>query len=116
MNNKNPYESLKLDCLENAEPVDAQSTWTLTESRDEVVTIFTSLMASGRWVFGYLVNWANGRTSVMQPSPALGLFSSQREAKLYAVGFMLIYLSFFTMETRTCLHRAEASLIQSELF
>lgn len=116
MNTKNRYEYLKSDCLADVEPVEAQSTWCLTEGRDESVTIFSSLLPDGAWVYGYLVNWANGRMAVQQPTASLGRFRNQREAKLYAVGFMLIYLDYFTEETREALRRAEASLIQAELF
>lgn len=116
MNTKNPYEYLKTDCLADVEPVEAQSTWCVTEGRGESVTILSSLLPDGSWVYGYLVHWANGRMSVQQPSATLGRFRSQREAKLYAIGFMLLYLDFFQEETRTALRRGEASLIQPELF
>ena len=116
MNTKNPYEYLKVDCLADVEPVEAQATWRVTESRDETITIFSSPLESGLWVYGYLVHWANGRTSVHKPSAALGLFRTQREAKLYAIGFMLLYLDYFMEETRVDLRRGEISLLQCELF
>ncbi len=116
MNAKNRYEYLKIDCLEDVEPVEAQSTWCVTEERDETITIFSSPLPDGSWVYGYLVHWANGRTSVQKPSAALGKFKTQREAKLYAIGFMLLYLDFFREETRTDLRHCEASLLQAELF
>ena len=116
MNTKNRYEYLKTDCLEDVEPVEAQSTWRVTEGRDETVIIFSSPLPDGSWVYGYLVHWANGRTSVRQPTAALGRFRSQREAKLYAIGFMLLYLDYFLEETRADLRNGEASLLQAELF
>lgn len=116
MNTKNRYEYLKLDCLEDVEPVEAQSTWCLTEGREENITIYSSPLPDGSWVYGYMVHWANGRTSVRKPTAELGLFRSQREAKLYAVGFMLIYSDYFLEQTRIDLRRSEASLMQSELF
>ena len=116
MNAKNRYEYLKIDCLEDVEPVEAQSSWRVTKGRDETVTIFSSLLSDGSWVYGYLVNWANGRISVCKPTAALGKFRSQREAKLYAIGFMLLYLDYFLEETRADLRYGEASLLQAELF
>lgn len=116
MNTKNRYEYLKIDCLEDVEPVETQSTWCVTEGRDEIIKISTSPLPDGYWVYGYLVHWANGRTSVRQPTAALGRFRSQREAKLYAIGFMFLYLDYFLIETRARLHNAEASLLQAELF
>lgn len=116
MNTKNPYEYLKIDCLADVDPVEAQSTWCVTEGRDETVIIFSSPLPDGYWVYGYLVHWANGRSSVRQPTAALGRFRSQRDAKLYAIGFMFLYLDYFLIETRARLHNAEASLLQAELF
>lgn len=113
---KNPYEYLKTPCLADVEPVDAQSTMSVTDSREESVIIHTTLLPDGSWVYGYSVMWKNGRTSNCRPSAENGLFKSQREAQLYAVGFMLLYLSYFTEETRSSLMKAEASLIQAELF
>lgn len=116
MNTKNRYDYLKIDCLADVEPVEAQSIWRVTEGREETVTIYSSPLPDGLWVYGYLVHWANGRTSVQKPTATLGLFRSPREAKLYAIGFMLIYLDYFRKETRVDLLRAEASLLQIELF
>lgn len=116
MSNPNPYAALKSDCLADVEPVEAQSVWTLTDSRDESVTIFTSVLPDGAWVYGYLVQWANGRVSSQKPTAELGRFRSQRDAKLYAVGFMLSYLDYFTEATRGAIKSAELSLQQTNLF
>ena len=116
MNSKNPYESLKTDCLDDVDPVDAQSVWCITGQCRESITICTSLLPDGAWVYGYIVQWANGRTSSQKPTAALGLFRTQREAKLHAIGFMLIYLEYFQPETQVVIHRAESSLLQGELF
>lgn len=116
MKTKNRYEYLKIDCLADVSPVEPQSTWCVTEGRDETVTIFSSPLTDGSWVYGYLVHWANGRTSVQPPTASLGRFRSQREANLYAIGFMLLYQDYFREETREALRRGEASLIQAKLF
>lgn len=116
MNTRNCYESLRIDCVSDMEPVEAQSTWRVTERRDENITIFSSLLSNGLWVYGYMVNWANGRTSIRKPTAELGLFRTQREAKLYAIGFMKLYLSYFIQETCDALRLAETSLLQGQLF
>lgn len=116
MNTKNPYESLKTVCLSDVEPVEAQSTWTVTDDNRESVKITTSLLPDGSWVYGYSVYWANGRTSLRQPSAGNGLFRAQRDAQLYALGFMLAFASYFTEDTRAALRSAEATLSQTELF
>lgn len=116
MKSKNPYENLKTDCLEDVRPVEAQASWTITESRDETITLHTSLLPDGAWVYGYSVYWHNGRTSTSPTSATNGLFRTQREAQLYAVGFMTLYLSYFTADTCRDIRKAEASLMQGELF
>lgn len=116
MKQKNRYEYLKIDCLADVDPVEAQSAWRVTEGRVETVIIFSSPLTDGSWVYGYIVYWANGRTSVQKPTAAHGRFHSQREAQLYAIGFMLMYSDYFREETRADLRRAEASLMQAELF
>lgn len=114
---KNKYEYLKIDdCPEGDAPVEATSSWTLTDSRLETVTITNALLPDGSWVYGYAVYWARGGSSARDPTAELGRFRSQREAKLHAVGFMLVYLEYFLPETRDALLRAESSLIQGQLF
>lgn len=113
---KNPYEYLKADCLADVLPVEAQASWTITESREETITIHTALLPDGMWVYGYNVYWRNGRNSHIGTSAEHGRFKSQREAQLYAVGFMRLYLQYFTEETRAAIVKAENSLLQGELF
>lgn len=95
-------------------PVDAQATWDICPG-PELVRISTAMLPDGTWVYGYYVYWLNGRTSVHLPDPNLGLFASQRDAQLYAVGFMLMYESFFSPATVEDLRIAEARLCQTEL-
>ena len=116
MNTKNRYEFLKIDSLSDHEPIEPQSTWCLTEGRGESVSILSSSLADGSWVYGYIVHWANGRVSARKPSAELGRFRTQRDAKLYAVGFMLLYQAYFLEDTRASIRQAEANLIQAELF
>jgi len=116
MRSKNPYEYLKTECLDDVRPVEAQASWSITDSRDESIIILTALLPDGAWVYGYNVYWKNGRTSILRTSAENGLFKTQREAQLYAVGFMRLYLSYFVEETREAIIRTENSLMQSELF
>lgn len=116
MNKKNPYESLKLDSRPDASPVDAQSTLRITESSDETIIISTSVLPDGLWVYGFNVYWRNGRVSASTPSGNNGIFRTQREAQLYAVGYMKMFLEYFTPESRSSLMKAETALIQTNLF
>lgn len=116
MNRRNRYGHLRIDFLDDAAPIEIQHTWTLTESREERISIYTSELPDNHWVYGYMVYWKNGRVSNSRPSAENGLFRSQRDAKLFAVGFMLMYLEYFTPETQSSLLSAESSLLQASLF
>ncbi len=113
---KNPYECLKLDELCETEPIPAQSSWTITDDKAESVSILASVLDNGLWCYGYSVFWKNGRHSYCNPDPAKGLFHSQREAQLYALGFMSLYSSYFTEETNIALLKAVGEKSQGELF
>ena len=112
----NKYDYLKTVCLDDVEPVEATSLWTITDSRSERITITNALLPDGAWVYGYDVYWASGHFSIKKPTAELGKFRTQREAKLHAIGFMLIYLSHFLPETQAAIHAAERRTIQADLF
>lgn len=112
MYTKNPYEHLKIGTGETVSS-EISSSWLVSESRDEKIVINASRLDSGFWVWGYMVNWASGRYSESSPSAKNGLFNSLREARLYAIGFMLVYLDYFTQESQNSLLKARASLAQS---
>ena len=52
---KNKYDYLKVDCLEDVDPVEATSSWTLTDSRDETIKLTNAVLPDGSWVYGYVV-------------------------------------------------------------
>lgn len=112
----NKYDFLKIDCLEDVEPVDATSVWPLTDSRRENVSITSALLPDGYWVYGYKVYWAKGGESVKLPTAASGKFRTQREAYLHAIGFLLCYLEHFLPETQDAIHTAEKGLLHLGLF
>ncbi len=116
MKPQNPYDYLKIDCLEDVEPVEATASWSVTDSRAESITITSALLPDGFWVYGYIVYWHIGGSSTKGPTAELGKFRTQREAKLHAIGFMKMYLPYFTQDTRDSLRIAEASLLQGQLF
>lgn len=113
---KNKYEYLKIDCLEDVDPVEETSSWTITESRHESITITTAMQPDGFWIYGYVVYWGKGGVSSKLPTAEHGHFRSQREARLHAIGFMLVYLSHFRPETQDAVLSAEQSLMQVPLF
>lgn len=113
---KNPYESLKSECLEDVLPVPPHNFWKITKARDEIIIIYTSRIDTGAWVAGYDVYWKNGRNSFLGTSAANGLFRSEHDAQLYMVGFMKVYLNYFTEDTQKMILKAESDLLQIKLF
>lgn len=113
MTQSNPYSYLKIDDDFDASPLEVQNTWVVDNSSDDIVTLFTSEASDGSWVYGYHVTWKDGRVSHKVPTAALGRFRSEREAKLYAVGFMLSFKDYFCESTVSALRRGEAELQQA---
>lgn len=113
---KNPYEHLRLDVLSDYEAVPAQSAYTVTKDREETVSILAAVLPDGYWCYGYTVYWRNGRCSHANPDPSLGLFATQREAQLYALGFMSLFASYFTEATNLAILQAVAEKSQASLF
>lgn len=116
MTQPNPYDSLRIDCLEDAVPVDATTHWHVTESRQETVVITNAVLPDGLWVYGYIVHWSKGSTSRKNPTAQHGKFRSQREAQLHAIGFMKAYLNYFRPDTQEAIRAAEGKLLQTKLF
>lgn len=116
MKQQNQYDYLKIDCLEDTQPVDATASWHVTDSKQETIIITGALLPDGYWVYGYTVYWAKGGSSSTRPSAAFGKFRTLRESRLHAIGFMNIYLPYFIQDTRDALRIAETSLLQGQLF
>ena len=112
----NKYDHLKIDKLVESPVFSEQFNIEVTDSRDETIQIITAPLQSGEWVYGYNVWWKNGRHSNAKPSPDTWLFRTEREARLHAIGFFLLYLPFFTQDSRQSLLRAEIIYSQGSLF
>ncbi|MCM1310855.1 MAG: hypothetical protein NC301_07520 [Bacteroides sp.] len=116
MSDRNPYEYLAVSYLDDCPPLEAQSVYYITADPGETITIFTAQMRLGMYAYGYEVTWANGRKSYKSVAPDGRVFRSEREARLYAVGFMRLYESAFLPDTRRALIEAEHQLSQATLF
>lgn len=123
MKRLNRYESLRLvaDERPHAEPVEARASSDIG-TPDELISIATAVTTDGLWTYGYIVHWhlqegqTKQRVSRLDPAACNGLFCSQREARLYAVGFMLSYTEYFLPDTVDALRREEGRLRQMQLF
>lgn len=113
---ENPYEYLKLDEICGCGQVPTQFILTVGNTEHETIRIHTSQLPNGRWCYGYSVYWKNGRQSILEPDPSLGLFFTRREAHLYALGFMSLYADFFTEDSNHAIRSAITIESQGTLF
>ncbi|MCI9173273.1 hypothetical protein [uncultured Duncaniella sp.] len=111
-----PFDYLRHEEYPDAPPIEDYTSETISDSRDETITILTAEVEPGKWVAGYSVFWLNHRHSFLAPSLANGWFDSQRAAKLYYLGFMHGYLRFFTMDNQSAIINAINKYQQASLF
>lgn len=110
----NKYKYLNRGCRFDLKPVEATASWELSQESEERVRIDTAMLPDGDWVYGYQVYWKNGQVSVSPPVAANGCFASQRDAQLYAIGYMLCFRKYFQPASDEALRRAELKLLQTE--
>lgn len=112
----NPFNSLRVEDYSDADVCREFQTVCITHSRNEVINILVAEAEPGKWVHGYSVFWANGRTSTLHPSLSNGYFHSERDAKLFVLGFMSQYLPFFDPESAEAIKNNIKELSQNSLF
>lgn len=112
----NKYDYLKIDKCVECPIISEQYYLEIAGNSDETIQIIIAPLPSGEWIYGYNVWWLNGRYSHAKPSPDKGLFRSEREACLHAIGFFLLYMPFYSEATRQSLLCAEMKYAQGSLF
>lgn len=86
----------------------------LTTSGKEEVVLLTDFF-DGSWRAGALVYWADGRTS-RRPIGQSAPFSSEREATVKTLEYLLSFKSYFIDETVQDLEAALKNALQSSIF
>ncbi len=102
----NKYESLKQRVIDDAPDLLPGIEYPISKRPAESVAIIIS-SAGDWWTWGYSVYWANGQSSYRNPSFRIGVFLSERDAILYAIGFMLSYAEYFLPDTLANIKAAE---------
>jgi hypothetical protein len=98
---ENQYRNLLVeDYCDAADLVDYKVSHITNDSR-EIIEVLYAEYEPGKYAAGYRVYWANKRISFRLPNPSNGYFRSERDAKLYILGFMMVYSAWFLPETVT---------------
>ncbi len=111
---KNPYEHLKVSDTGTDRQSHPVSRMTVSSHPAESVYILT-VCIDGAWIYGYQVYWANGHTSQRTPSTSSGTFRTEQDARLYCIGFLRSYASYFRPDTLANIRAAESRLLKPVL-
>ncbi len=112
---ENKYETLKWKTWPDAKDLPPEKEVPLSKHPAEVVTIIIASIPQGGWAWGYRVCWANGQTSYRNPTFREGVFTSERDAILYGIGYMLSYADYFQLDTVQNIKAAERRYIKTSL-
>lgn len=80
------------------------------------IAIFTAEIKPGKWAWGYNVFTKDCKNLYLNPSLEYGHCRSERDAKLYVLGFLLANGSIFTQDAREAIGSAIRNLQQLSLF
>ncbi len=82
----------------------------------ESVEIYTAEIEPGRWAWGYNVYFSNERNAHRFPNLEYGYCRSERDAKLFILGVLLVNGRMFTQTAREAIGNAITELQQLKLF
>lgn len=113
----NPYEYLKVQGITEfiASPDDEQHRLNITDNNQETAIIITQ--RSGEyWCGGFQFYWHHGNTSCKRPDPSNGLFSTERDARLYYIAYLSLFMDYYIEETKSSIKDALLEYSQQTLF
>lgn len=114
----NPYEYLRLTDIQI--PVDSlqlgeERRINITENNAETAVIITASVGQ-YWCGGIQFYWHHGGVSYKKPDPANGLFRTEREARLYYIGYLSLFLDYYIDDTKEAIREAIHEYSQQTLF
>ena len=113
----NPYEYLRLtDVLipaDNLQPVEHRIS--ITENNAETAVIIT-VSVGQYWCGGIQFYWHHGGVSYKKPDPANGVFRTEREARLYYIGYLSLFFDYYIDDTKDAIRAAIHEYSQQTLF
>lgn len=109
-----PYSSLNLGAVDDARDILPENEITISKHPSETIRIFTARYGS-EFVYGYQFIWKDGRNSFRNPSPTIGRFRSERDARLHCIGMFKHYREYFSKEAFENIVAAERKYLNTEL-
>lgn len=112
----NPYEYLKMQGVSiSVSEDDVKHNLNVTENNKETAIIITR--KSGEyWYGGFIFYWHHGGVSSKQPKPENGVFKTEREARLYYLGYLSLFLDYYIEDTKIAITAALHKFQQTTLF
>lgn len=113
----NPFESLRCPGIPDSDVIRTNyKTITVFSDRTESVQILVADGGNNRWAFGYNINFADGRRANRLPCLEMGYCTSEQNAILYFLGYILKYNSMFSDNVIHEMNRLIAVYSQPSLF
>lgn len=109
-----PYSSLNLGAVDDAREILPENEITVSRHPADTIRIFTARYGA-EFVYGYQFCWSDGRTSYRNPSPTIGRFRTENDARLHCIGFFKHYRDYFHPDTLRNIEAAERQLLKPVL-
>lgn len=114
--NFNPYENYRVREFENSGEIRNYSNHVVVDDRRERVELLIAQVSSDKYALGYDIYFADGRRASRLPSLEYGYFASERNAKLYFLGYIKQYSMRFLPSTIEAADELIRKIIQPPLF
>ena len=114
--NFNPYEKYRVREFENWGESRNYSSHAVVDDRRERVELLIAQVTNNKFAIGYDIYFADGRRASRLPSLEYGYFVSERDAKLYFLGYIKQYSARFLPSTIEAADDLIRKITQLELF
>lgn len=114
--NFNPYENYRVREFENSGEIRNYSSHVVVDDRRERVEFLIAQVSSDKYALGYDIYFADGRRASRLPSLEYGYFTSERNAKLYFLGYIKQHSARFLPSTIEAADELIRKIIQPPLF
>lgn len=113
---RNPYEHLRHQ--ENIWPCTAQhyEHVKVADFSPEHIDMYTAEIDPGKFSYGYMIGFKDGRQASKMPGDLSGWFSSRKDAELYFLGYIIRYKEYFSDEAIRAVKKLIVERIQINLF
>lgn len=109
-----PYASLNLGAVEGAPDILPENDVTISKHPAETIRIYTARYGD-EFVYGYQFIWKDGRNSFRNPSPAIGRFRTENDARLHCIGMFRHFREYFSPEAYENIIAAERKYVKPVL-